>query len=169
MKFGSARHILLFALLTLCLCAQATPSYRGLMRLPASLYTADGVLLEPGEYAIEVRNEKGRYTLEFLSGRRLKAHVDGELSSDDSISLSTYIPLVGTHYMRSSAEPIATAQERQFSKTGQAQYEEEKRDWKAAMRVYKSPEDQQALFIYQERVGRGNWRTVKFQMSLKKR
>jgi hypothetical protein len=62
------------------------------------------------------------------------------------------IPLVGTHYVRSSAEPLKTAQERQFSKTGLPQYAEQERDWKATIRVYKnSKEPAEVFFIFQVR------------------
>ena len=54
--------------------------------------------------------------------------------------------------MRSSSEPLKTAQERQFSRTGLPQYAEEGRDWKATIRLYKSlDEGSEVLFIFQVR------------------
>src|SRR5437867_3463794 len=73
-------------------------------------------------------------------------------------------PLVGTHYLRSSAEPLQTAQERQFSKTGLPQYAEETRDWKAAIRIYKSLNGS-ILFVFQLRGEGGAYRRVDFKLS----
>ena len=74
--------------------------------------------------------------------------------------------MVSAHFLRSSEDPLPSGQERQFSKTGAAQYEEEKRDWKGVMRVYKSAEGRDAWFVFQERKDGGSWITVDFKISV---
>ncbi len=59
---------------------------------------------------------------------------------------------MGTIFLRSTAQPIGTDEERHYSKTGQAQYEYEPRDWNATMRVYRSvdSEKKRVRFIFRE-------------------
>jgi hypothetical protein len=67
--------------------------------------------------------------------------------------------------MRSSAEPLKTAQERQFSKTGLPQYAEEERDWKATIRVYRSSSEPGAVFfIFQVRDASGKVTRADFKL-----
>lgn len=158
--------LLLGVLCAIPVWAQDSRTYRGLMRIPVELHTAAGARLEKGQYATEVNLSGNRFTLVFLQAGVEKAHVKGKLREGDSSAASASIPLAGTSYMRSTADPIATAQERQYSKTGRAQYEEEVRDWKAMMRVYKSRDGQAAHFEFQEKRGKGAWQTVEFRLLL---
>ena len=114
------------------------PSYRGKMRIPISLRTAEGTNLEKGPYLLEVKQEEGRHVLVFFVGEEVRTQVS-ETTPEVSTIWAAEILVVGAHYMRSSADPIGTAQERQFSKTGLPRYQEEKREWKATLRVYRSP------------------------------
>ena len=155
---------LLVALCAVSVFAQDSQSYRGLIRIPVELRTADGTRLGKGQYETEVQIREKHFTLTFHQSGLEKARVDGKLREGDSAAISASIPLVGTSYMRSSADPVATAQERQFSKTGRAQYEEETRDWKATMRVYKSRDGQDVYFEFQEKSAKGEWRTIEFKL-----
>ena len=114
------------------------------LRLP------DGVRLEKGQYELEVKPEASGNVLSFSFGGQVKAVVKPVADSDPIISSPASIPVVGTHYLRPSTEPLLTGEERRFSKTGRAQYEEETRQWKATMRVYKSP-DNSVFFLFQSK------------------
>ena len=107
------------------------------MQIPVDLYTAQGIRLEAGRYELEVKQQESGYTLVFTTSGRISAVVK-EVKGEDSAVAAAEIPLVGTHYMRSSNEPVLTAFERCTSRTGKPRYEEEARDWKAALRVYRS-------------------------------
>jgi hypothetical protein len=72
--------------------------------------------------------------------------------------------VVGTHYLRPSTDPIPTGEERRFSKTGKAQYEEETRDWKATLRVYKNAANA-IFFVFQRRESSHHWSHVVFKLS----
>ena len=145
--------------------AGAQPFYRGLIRLEVALKTGDGVHLEKGQYAVEVRPNRGHYALVFLSNGKVGAVANGHPAPQDS-KLPATVPLMGTEYLRSSGEPELTVEERHFSKTGQPQYQEEARDWKATLRAFKSEEDSQVFFVFQERQADGKWRRVDFQLHL---
>ena len=144
--------------------SQNARSYRGLIRIPVDLHTGEGTRLEKGQYEMEIKLLEDHSTLSFRLNGLEKANVEGKLRERDSDAMSAAVPLVGTNYMRSLADPVGTAQERQFSKTGRAQYEEEPRDWKAAMRVYKSRDGQHVYFVFQERRGKGEWQTIEFSL-----
>jgi hypothetical protein len=136
------------------IAATAVERYTGVMTLPINLFTQEGAKTERGKYEIEVASEGTRWTLSFLSEGKDPVVVKGNLAAGDLFNVLGMMPLVGTHYMRSSAEPLKTAQERQFSKTGLPQYAEQERDWKATIRVYKSSsEPGEVLFIFQVRNG----------------
>jgi hypothetical protein len=141
------------------------PSYKCLMRTPADLVTAEGVRLEKGQYELEIKPEvAGSYLLSFSSDGHVKAVVKSVRRSDAALS-SAVIPVTGTHYLRTSDEPLLTGEERRFSKTGRAQYEEESRDWKATLRVYKAPPDA-VFFVLQVRGIHRQWTHVGFQLIL---
>jgi hypothetical protein len=106
--------------------------------------------LEKGQYELEVKPEASGNVLSFSFGGQVKAVVKPVADSDPIISSPASIPVVGTHYLRPSTEPLLTGEERRFSKTGRAQYEEETRQWKATMRVYKSP-DNSVFFLFQSK------------------
>lgn len=157
---------LLAALCALPALAQESHSYRGLMRIPVALRAADGTRLDPGQYETEVKIRENHFTLTLLQAGAEKAHVEGRIRDGNATAMSAPIPLVGTSYLRSTADPVATAQERQFSKSGRAQYEEESREWKATMRVYKSRDGQNGYFEFQEKRGKGEWQLVEFGLLL---
>ncbi len=139
------------------------PSYRGKMRIPISLRTAEGTNLEKGPYLLEVKREEGRHVLVFFVGEEVRTQVS-ETTPEVSTIWAAEILVVGAHYMRSSADPIGTALERQFSKTGLPRYQEEKREWKATLRVYRSPADETVFFLFQEHQEPGRWKKVYFQL-----
>ena len=107
--------------------------------------------------------DKDHFILSFHSEGKTIAVIGGEEVQGDLFTLPATVPLAGTHYLRSSAEPLQTAQERQFSKTGLPQYAEETRDWKAALRVYKIPTGS-VFFVFQIRGEGGTYRRVDFKL-----
>ncbi len=129
--------LLLTALLTAPVVGQKTVSYVSQLHLPMDLYTGEGILLEKGSYDLELRFEKEHHSLAFLREEKIIAVVNGRPHREEAAQKWT-IPVVGTLFLRSTAQPIGTDEERHYSKTGQAQYEYEPRDWKTTMRVYKS-------------------------------
>jgi hypothetical protein len=145
--------------------AAEEPSYKCLMRTPADLVTAEGVRLEKGQYELEIKPEAaGSYVLSFSSDGHVKAVVKSVRQSDAALS-SAVIPVTGTHYLRTSDEPQLTGEERRFSKTGRAQYEEESRDWKATLRVYKAP-PATAFLVMEVRGAHRQWTHVAFRLML---
>jgi hypothetical protein len=149
--------------------ASEKPSYRGLMRIPVQLYTSQGTVLDIGEYELEAKPvNNDDYLLTFSLAGKAKAIVKS-LTDPKPDLVSAHIPLVGTHYMRSSAEPLLTGEVRRFSKTGAAQYEEEDRDWKATIRVYKSSADKAAYFLLQIKGEHGRWNRIIFRLALEKK
>ena len=112
--------------------------YVGSMTFPIELSIPEGTKIEKRKYDVEVTTDGTLWTLSFLQEGKDPVRVKGKLVAGDLFDLSGMMPLLGTHYMRSSAEPLKTAQERQFSKTGLPQYAEQERDWKATLRVYRS-------------------------------
>ena len=149
-----------------CPLALAEPYYKGLIRLEVDLYTVDGVRLEDGRYGVAVRPDRGHYSLAFLSDGKVKAAVNGQTTPEDG-KLPAAILLMGTEYLRSSEEPELTVEERHYSKTGQPQYQEENRDWKAALRAFKSENEPQVFFVFHERKPHREWRRVDFKLRLK--
>lgn len=133
--------------------ATAGQIYTGVMTIPIDLFTQEGTKLEKGRCEIEVYVFDGtRWILSFVPESKIRVIVKGNLASGDLFNGPGMMPLVGTHYMRSSAEPLKTAQERQFSKTGLPQYAEQEREWKATIRVYRSSsEPGEVFFIFQAR------------------
>ena len=112
---------------------------------------------------MEVKQEEGHHLLVFFLGEKVHTHVLETIPEISAIEAAG-IPVTGVHYMHSSADPIGTAQERAFSKTGLARYQEEKREWKATLRVYQSPENEAVFFIFQEHLELGQWKRVYFQL-----
>jgi hypothetical protein len=141
------------------------PVFRGPIRLPSSFETPAG-RLEKGAYVMEVTRANGSYVLSFFQGDSKKLALIGHVRGPQDAAPNARIPIVGAHFLRFSEDPLPTGQERQFSKTGAAQYEEEKRDWKGVMRLYRSPEGRDAWFVFQERGQRSSWTTVDFKVAL---
>jgi hypothetical protein len=153
----------LTTLLTGLILAQTGVSYEGKIELPVDLHSGDGLLLEKGKFDLEVRFEKGHYSLAFLRNGKIVVLVNGRsLTNEDKESPPT-IPVVGTVFLRSTAEPIGTEEERHYVKTGRPQYAEQTRDWKATLRVYKATNPSSKVhFIFQERAERGEWTRTEF-------
>jgi hypothetical protein len=141
----------------------AAESYKGSIILPIDLYTPKGVPVPKGKHEIEIRVDKDRYFLAFHSDGKADTVITGQQIQGDLFNLPATIPIVGTHYLRSSADPIQTAQERQFSKTGLPQYAEETREWKATVRVYKASSGS-VFMVFQIRDGSGKGKRVDFEL-----
>lgn len=142
------------------------PTYSGYVRLPVDLYSADGTHLEKGEYAVQVKQENGQYSLLFLQNDQTKGTIKGEPLKDAGSDGQIAMPLIGTQFLCSLADPVGTEAERHFSKTGLAQYEEESRDWKATLRVYTTRDEKQTLWFFEERQAAGKWLHVQFKLYL---
>jgi hypothetical protein len=132
--------------------------------LTVDLYTPKGVPVPTGKYQIEIHVDNERYSLAFHSDGKADTVITGQQIHGDLFNLPATIPIVGTHYLRSSADPIQTAQERQFSKTGLPQYAEEAREWKATVRVYKASSGS-VFMVFQIRDGSGKGKRVDFELS----
>ena len=142
--------VLLCVLGTRGIAATAAERYTGVMTLPIDLFTQEGTKLERGKYNIEVAPDGTHWQLSFFSVGKDRVLVKGEITAGEQSIVPDLIPLVGTHHLRSSSEPMKTAQERQFSKTGLPQYAEQERDWKATIRVYRgSSERSEVRFMFQ--------------------
>ena len=163
-----ALFLLIIILISGFVTATDRPSYKGLMRIPVPLYNSKGTVLEIGQYELEAKPENEGYVLVFSSAGKVKSIVK-PLPDPNPDLASAHIPLVGTHYMRSSTEPVLTGEVRRFSKTGAAQYEEENRDWNATVRVYKSSKDNAAYFLLQIRGEQGHWSRTVFRLALEKK
>jgi hypothetical protein len=156
-----------FGIATALLAAQAPISYSGPMTLPADLYATDGIRLEKGAYQVEVKLQKDGGSLAFLADYKVKAVVNGQTPRGDPAVMPATTPLMGALYLHSSTDPVLTAQERQFSKTGRTQYEEETREWKAVLRSYQASDGPEVYFVFQVREARGQWKRVDFRLSSK--
>ncbi len=145
--------------------AADTVCYTGPMTIPIELFTQDGTRIEKRKYELEVSSDGSHWTLSFLLEGKDRVAVKGNVPVGDPFSLPAVVPLVGTHYLRSSAEPLKTAQERQFSKTGLPQYAEQERHWKATVRVYKnSGESGDVFFLFQVRNAGGQLVRADFKL-----
>ena len=143
--------LLLASLLTSILPGQEAASYVTRLHLPRKLYTAKGTVLEKGNYDLQLRLENGQSSLAFLKEERPVAVVAGRPCGEKTTK-NWVVPVLGTLFLRSTADPIGTDEERHYSETGQAQYEYEKRNWKATLRAYSSirPEEKEIRFVFQE-------------------
>ena len=143
--------LLLASLLTSILPGQEAASYVTRLHLPRKLNTAKGTVLEKGNYDLQLRLENGQSSLAFLKEERPVAVVAGRPCGEKTTK-NWVVPVLGTLFLRSTADPIGTDEERHYSETGQAQYEYEKRNWKATLRAYRSirPDDKGIRFVFQE-------------------
>ena len=158
------------ALLTLILAlgpvqAMATAEvYVTEIRLDRNLYTNDGRRLDRGGFDLEVRCQQDSCSLVFLKGETVVATVAGEEGAETEAD--RVIPIVGTLYLRSTAVPIGTAEERQLSKTGRPQYQDQVQNWENTLRAFRGPEDAEVHFLFQRRRNWGDWEQVRFKLFL---
>ena len=142
------------------------PTFNGFVRLPVDLYTAEGTHLEKGEYAVQVKLENGQYSLLFLQNDKTEGTIKGEPLKGEVTDEPIAMPLIGTQFLRSSADPVGSEAERHFSKSGLPQYEEENRDWKATLRVYTTRDQKGSLWFFEERQHGGTWSHIEFKLNL---
>jgi hypothetical protein len=143
--------------------ASEMPSYKALMRIPIDLITADGVGLEKGTYELELKVVDGGQVLTFSSGGHVRMVVKPIANDDRPELASASIPVVGTHYLRPSTDPVLSGEERRFSKTGRPQYEEETRSWRAALRVYRTS-GKSVFFVFDVKGTNWQWNHVPFKL-----
>ena len=169
MSLAFRSPLILTLFLSGLLLAQMATSYQGKIELPVDLYSGDGILLEKGKFDVEVRSEKGHYFLVFFRSGKILALVNGRSPAREAKESPATIPVVGTVFLRSTAEPIRTEEERHYVKTGRPQYAEETRDWKATLRVYRAtkPTSKDVYFIFEERADHGEWTRTEFTLFFK--
>ena len=143
--------LLLAILATSTLSGQEGAPYVTQFQLPGDLYTAKATVLEKGNYDLRLRLENGKSSLVFLKEEQPVAVVSGR-PYDEETAEDWVVPVVGTLFLRSTADPIGTDEERHYSETGQAQYEYEKRNWSATLRAYRSvrPGEKEVRFVFQQ-------------------
>ena len=117
---------------------RSAASFVGKVRLPVSLRTADGTVLEKGPFDLEVRSVDGRFWLRFLSSSGGPVRLRGVTVDPDDWTAAAGWPLVGTVHLHPASIPIGTDAERHKSKTGMPQYLETPRVWNATLRLYRS-------------------------------
>ena len=119
----------------------------GKVRLPVSLRTADGAVLEQGPYDLEVRSEDGAIWLRFLSPSGRPVPLRGVPVDPNDWTATAGWPLVGTVHLHPTSIPIGTDAERHKSKTGMPQYLETPRVWNATLRLYRSEDPAGAVSV----------------------
>ena len=134
------------------------------IRLDRDLYTDDGRRLDRGGFDLEVRREQDGCSLVFLKGETVVATVAGEEGA--GTETDRVIPIVGTLYLRSTAVPLGTAEERQLSKTGRPQYQDQVQNWENTLRAFRGSEDAEVHFLFQRRRNWGDWEQVRFKLFL---
>lgn len=153
MNTNSSTVFLLAFLGSAQLLAEALPTYKGQIRLPVDLYTREGTRIGKGGVDVEVREEKGLRVLILISkALGITVSVAASPANEES-EPSVDVPIVGTVLLRSSSEPTGTEEERQYTKTGRPQYQDQNRDWKRTLRVYRSEDSKstEVYFILEER------------------
>ncbi len=119
----------------------------GKVRLPVSLQTGDGAVLEKGTFDLEVRSEDGIIWLRFLSSPGAPVALRGVPVEADDWTAAAGWPLVGTVHLHPTSIPIGTDAERHKSKTGMPQYLETPRVWNATLRLYRSEDPAGAVSV----------------------
>ena len=159
MRTGIPVLLLSASLFTSALAGQEAATYVTQLHLPGELYTAKGTVLEKGSYDLRLRSENGQYSVAFLKDDQPVAVVTGRPYGEETTE-NWVVPVLGTLYLRSTADPIGTDEERHYSETGQAQYEYEKRNWKATLRAYRSirPGENEVRFVFRK-IGNGGEQT----------
>ena len=125
---------------------KSVPPFTGKVHLPLSLETSEGSRLEQGPFDLEVRAQRGSYSLYFVSAEGEKAVTTGQLEQSLREQDLGY-PLVGTIHLRSSSDHAGTDAERHKSKTGLPQYQEEPRRWETTLRLYRPDAQDKAIWI----------------------
>ena len=134
------------------------------IRLDRDLYTEDGRRLDRGGFDLEIRREEEGCSLVFLKGEEVVATVAGEERTETETD--RIIPIVGTLYLRSTAVPMGTAEERQLSKTGRPQYQDQVQNWENTLRAFRGSEDAEVHFLFQRRRNWGDWEQIRFKLFL---
>lgn len=119
----------------------------GKVRLPVSLRTADGTVLETGPFDLEVRSEDGRFWLRFLPPSGDPVALRGVSVDPNDWTVPAGWPLVGTVHLHPTSIPIGTDAERHKSKTGMPQYLETPRVWNATLRLYRNEDAAGAVSV----------------------
>ena len=168
----------MFTALTAVLSAQSgspesldsAEAYENQARLPVDLYTPDGTLLAAGAYRVRVQFDEGRPSLLLTNSEDATTAVQGRPAVARDSGTAPTIPIAGTLFLRSTEDPVGTDAERHRSKTGHAQYHETKRDWKAALRMYRYADAgrKEVLLLFQRRQPQGLWETSEFQLFLQR-
>ena len=151
MRAGIPVLLLLASLFPTILPGQEAASYVTQLHLPGDLYTAKGKVLEKGNYDLQLRLDNGQSSLAFLKKDQPVAVVSGRPYDEETTGI-WIVPVLGTLFLRSTADPIGTDEERHYSETGQAQYEYEKRNWRTTLRAYRSvrPGEKGVRFVFRQ-------------------
>ena len=121
-------------------------------------------------YRVRVQFDEGRPSLLLTNSENAKTAVQGRPAVTQDSGAAPTIPIAGTLFLRSTEDPVGTDAERHRSKTGHAQYHETKRDWQAALRMYRYADAgrKEVLLLFQRRRPRGLWETSEFQLFLQR-
>lgn len=154
---------MLFAALLLMTSAASAPFYTGRVHLPFDLSVGNQQILKKDTYQIAIRPEPDGYSLNFSYPGQPTAMVKAQSRTDRDARFPT-MPATGTLFLRSSALPVLTDEERHYSRTGKPQYAEADRDWEATLRVYQylDPANPEVHFVFQQRDERRKWDEVRF-------
>lgn len=126
---------------------QSGAPFVGKVRLPVSLRTAEGTVLEKGLFDLEVRSEDRSIWLRFLSSPGAPVALRGIPVGADEWTAAAGWPLVGTVHLHPTSIPIGTDAERHKSKTGMPQYLETPRVWNATLRLYRGEDPAGAVSV----------------------
>ena len=164
LQFVAGTHLIAILAVGVGQVRAAVEVYVTEIRLDRDLYTEDGKRLDPGDFDLEVRREEEGCSLVFLKGEDVVATVPGEARTETETD--RVIPIVGTLYLRSTAVPMGTAEERQLSKTGRPQYQDQAQNWENTLRAFRGSEDSEVHFLFQRRRSWGDWEQVRFKLFL---
>ncbi len=133
-----------------CAAAAIPDSFQATIRVPVTLMTLEGTRIEPGRQEVAIRFHEHRWWLEFSENGQLKLRLEALPAGIGAAKANAVVPVIGTQYLRPSDEPIGTDEERHFSQTGKAQYEEEGRAWRATLRMYRtsSPNGRELYVVF---------------------
>ena len=117
MRAGIPVLLLSASLFTSALTGQEAATYVTQLHLPGDLYTAQGTVLEKGSYDLRLRLENGQSSLAFFKQEQSVAVVAGR-PYDEQTAENWVVPVLGTLYLRSTADPIGTDEERSLQRDG---------------------------------------------------